>query len=216
MADPRSRCRLCLVAPRPAEAVHAATLLREALDGGDVAAIIVIGDPTEPARFQEFAAHTVATASPRDVATLVANDTRIAGRVRADGVHIDTGIVEVAAAVANASGKRMVGAGGIRSRHDAMELGEAGPDYLFFGVLDGDRQPQIFPRAIALASWWSDVAVIPAMVMGGSALASVEEAAHAGVDFVALRDAVWTDPRGPAAAVAEANERLASTRQAAA
>jgi thiamine-phosphate pyrophosphorylase len=48
------------------------------------------------------------------------------------------------------------------------------------------------------------------MVMGGRSLASVEEAARNGIEFVALSRAVFEDPRGPAAAVEEANRRLAA------
>jgi thiamine-phosphate pyrophosphorylase len=212
MADDRIRCRLCLVSPSgrsPDETTH---LVRGALSAGDVAAIIVAADPGEP--LLAAAESIVGLAAPRGVATLILNDTRIAGRIRADGVQIDTGAPDVASAVAGAGGKRMVGAGGVRTRHDAMVLAEAGPDYLFFGLLDGDREPGIFPRALDLAAWWSEVAVIPAMVMGGAAVASVEEAADAGIDFVALRAAVWNDPRGPAAAVADANARLALSRKA--
>jgi thiamine-phosphate pyrophosphorylase len=145
----------------------------------------------------------------------VVNDTRIAGRAGADGVHVDTGVADVTAAVASGRGRRMVGAGGISSRHDAMLLAEAEPDYLFFGLLDGDRAPDIFPKALDLATWWAEVAVIPAVVMGGQAIDSVDAALSAGIDFVALRQAVWDDPRGPAAAVAEANARLARIPEAA-
>ena len=52
------------------------------------------------------------------------------------------------------------------------------------------------------------------MIMGGRTLASVAEAAREGIEFVALCRAVWDDPRGPAAAVAEAEERLAASREA--
>jgi thiamine-phosphate pyrophosphorylase len=90
-----------------------------------------------------------------------------------------------------------------------MEIAEADPDYLFFGKLDGDSGDEIFPRALELASWWSSVAVIPAIVMGGSSVASVDAAAANGIEFVALSRAVWEHPRGPAAAVAEASARLA-------
>jgi hypothetical protein len=38
---------------------------------------------------------------------------------------------------------------------------------------------------------------------------AIEQAAREGIEFVALCHAVFDDPRGPAAAVAEANERLA-------
>ena len=90
------------------------------------------------------------------------------------------------------------------------------PDYLFFGRLDGDTADAIFPKALDLAAWWSSVTIIPAIVMGGRALASVDEAAANGIEFVALSAAVWDDPRGPAAAVAEVAERLARVREPAA
>ena len=90
-----------------------------------------------------------------------------------------------------------------------MVASQAEPDYLFFGHLDGDTGERIFPKARHLAAWWSSVAVIPAIVMGGRGLACVTEAAEAGVAFIALSQAIWRDPRGPAEAVAEARDRLA-------
>jgi len=211
----KERCRLCLITPVARAAEESARLVAAALAGGDVAAVLVAPDSASPETLQQLVEGIIATAGSREVATLVVNDTRIAGRTHADGVHIDTGLADVAAAVASARGRRMVGAGGIVSRHDAMQLAEAEPDYLFFGLLDGDRGPDIFARALDLAAWWAEVAVIPAVVMGGRSIASVDAAVGAGVDFVALRQAIWDDPRGPAAAVAEANERLARIPEAA-
>ncbi|HZP21305.1 MAG TPA: thiamine phosphate synthase [Bauldia sp.] len=205
VAEP-SRCRLCLVTPPGADIATFPELLGDALSGGDVASLIV----TAPAgaALQDFAAALVPLAQPRGVAVLIHNETQIAGRVRADGVHVDTSPADLAAAVAAFRGKRIVGAGNLRSRHDAMTAGEAQPDYVFFGRLDGDHEDGIHARALELAAWWSELFVIPAVVMGGSTVASVVEAADAGVDFVALSRAVFGH-RDPAAAVAEANALLA-------
>jgi thiamine-phosphate pyrophosphorylase len=96
-----------------------------------------------------------------------------------------------------------------------MAAGEASPDFLFFGRLDGDTADSIFPKALDLAAWWSSVTVIPAIIMGGRSLASVREAAREGIEFVALARAVWDDPRGPRAAVAEACDLLALSGEAA-
>jgi thiamine-phosphate pyrophosphorylase len=215
-AMPAHRTRLCLVTPAGCSAADCARMVASALPGGDVAALIVAASANDPDALQKIAEAVAPVATARGVAVLIHNDTRVAGRTKADGVHIDTGEADVAAAVAGGRGRLMVGAGGIRSRHDAMVLAEANPDYLFFGLLDGDRAPAIFDKALDLAAWWAEVAVIPAVVMGGSALDCVEQASRAGIDFVALRRAVWDDPRGPAAAVAEANARLASVAEAAA
>ncbi len=211
-----TRCRLCLVTPPDDDVASAARRLSQALSGGDVASLIIAGKADDPALLQRAAEALVPIAHARDVAALVHNDTGVAGRAQADGVHIDTGLDDLKAAVAALHPKRIVGAGGLTTRHDAMLAAEAQPDYLFFGRLDGDTGPGIFPKAFDLAEWWSSVAVIPAIVMGGNALASVEEAAAAGIEFVALSRAVWDDPRGPAAAVAEAAERLAAVREPAA
>jgi thiamine-phosphate pyrophosphorylase len=139
---------------------------------------------------------------------VVVSDGRVAARTGADGVHLETGAEDVAEA-RQALRNKIVGAGNIQSRHDAMEIAEAEPDYLFFGKLDGDNGDQIFPRALDLAAWWSSVAVIPAIVMGGREIGSIDAAAASGIEFVALSRAVWEHPEGPGAAVSEAVRRLA-------
>jgi thiamine-phosphate pyrophosphorylase len=207
------RSRLCLVTPLDMEPDRLVPLVEAALAGGDVASLVVAGDGE---RLQQIAEAVAPAAQARGVAVLVHNDTRVAGRARADGVHIDSGPADLAAAVEKLRPKLIVGAGGFRTRHDAMIAGEANPDYLFFGRLDGDNADTIFRKSLDLAAWWSSVFVIPAMVMGGRSLASVEEAAREGVEFVALCHAVFDDPRGPAAAVAEANARLAGRTETAA
>ena len=202
-----SRARLCLVTPAVGDPAGFAPRLADALSGGDVATLIVTA---AAANLQALAEAAVPLAQARDVAVLVHNDTRVAGRAKADGVHVDSGIADLRDAVATLRPRRIVGTGGFMTRHDAMLAGEADPDYLFFGRLDGDTEDGIFPKALDLAAWWSSVFVIPAIVMGGKAIASVDEAAAAGIEFVALRDAVWSHPGGPGAAVAEANRRLAA------
>jgi thiamine-phosphate pyrophosphorylase len=204
------RTRLVLVTPPLYEAAAFAPRVADALAGGDVASLIITGDPLT---LQSKAEALVPIATARGVASLVLDDTRIAARANADGVHIETGIANVELALESFRRKKIVGAGNIASRHDAMEMAERDPDYLFFGRLDGDTADGIFPRALELASWWSEVAVVPAIVMGGRDLASVSEAAAAGIEFVALSSAVWEHEKGPAAAVATVAEKLASVAE---
>ncbi len=217
MANPADiRCRLCLVTPPAFDAGAFAPRLADALTGGDVASLIITADAKDPTALQRAAEALVPIAEARGVASLIHNDTRIAARTRADGVHVDTGGEDLAAALEAFRKKKIVGAGNARSRHEALELAELEPDYLFFGRLDGDTTDGIFPAALDLAAWWSSVTIIPAIVMGGRKLASADEAAANGIAFVAHSSAVWDDPRGPAAAVAEVAERLAMVREPAA
>ena len=205
-----TRSRLCLVTPATVNAKDFARHVSEALSGGDVASLIVSGDPADPGSLQRAAQAFVPIAQTIGVAAIVHNDTRVVGRTNADGVLIDSGADDLAAAVTALHPKRMVGGGGFQTRHDALAAGDAEPDFLFFGRLDGDTGDAIFPRALDLAAWWSAVTVIPAIVMGGRTIESVATAATEGIEFVALCRAVWDDPRGARAAVAEACERLAT------
>jgi thiamine-phosphate pyrophosphorylase len=212
-ADPMT-CRLCLVTPPDYDAASMTQRLADALAGGDVASLIVTAPGGNAEALQDAAAALVPIAQARGVATILHGDARIADRTKADGIHVDSGPDNLRAAIER-RGRQIVGAGGLRSRHDALAAGELEPDYVFFGRLHGDDDEGIFPKALDLAAWWAEVAVIPAIVMGGRGLASVEEAAANGIDFVALSAAVWDNAEGPAGAVAEANRRLATMREAA-
>ncbi len=203
-------CRLCLVTPPGVTPDAFAATLDEALSGGDVASLFITGDPASIAALAKAA---VPVAQAHGVAAIVVNDTQLAGHARADGVHIDSGRADLAAAIGSFRPARMVGAGGVRSRHDAMTAGEVDPDYVFFGRLDGDTGPEIFDKTLDLAAWWAGLFQIPAIVMGGASIDSVVEARDAGVEFVALRRAVWDHPQGPAEAVRQANARLAAATE---
>jgi len=200
--------RLCLVTPPVVDPATFPATLKSALAAGDVATLFITGDGS-PASTQRIAEVLAPVAQSAGVAAIVLNDTRLLGRANADGVHIDSGVTDLASALERFRGKKIVGAGGVRSRHEAMQAGEREPDYLFFGKLDGDSADTIFPKALDLASWWSGLFEIPAVVMGGHAVASAIEAAEAHIEFVALRTAVWDHPEGPAVAIAEANRILA-------
>lgn len=212
-ADPSS-CRLCLVTPPDYEPRALSAVLADALAGGDVASLIVTPPGGSGEALQAAAEALVPVAAARGVATLLRGDMRIADRTKADGIHVDSGLTDLRAATER-RGRRIVGAGGIASRHDALEAGELGPDYIFFGRLDGDRDADIHPRALELAAWWAEVAVVPGIVMGGGTIESAVEAAANNIDFVALSSAIWDHPDGPSAAVAAANRQLASFREAA-
>ena len=64
----------------------------------------------------------------------------------------------------------MVGAGGVKTRDDALELGEQRPDYLFFGRFGYDNQAEPHRRNLALGRWWAEMIEIPCIVLAGNAL----------------------------------------------
>ncbi|WEK50425.1 MAG: thiamine phosphate synthase [Candidatus Kaistia colombiensis] len=210
---PEPFARLCLVTPAGLDPEAFAPLLDEVLKAGDVATLFIVSETSSAAELQRIAEALVPVAQANGVAAIVPSDTRLFGRSRADGLHVDTGIGDLKDAVAALRPDHIVGAGGITTRHDAMLAAETDCDYIFFGRFDGDTDEMSFDKAFDLAAWWSAMFEIPAVVMGGNSLLSVEPAVDAHVEFVALRAAIWNHPEGPVAAVTEAN-RLITARQA--
>jgi thiamine-phosphate pyrophosphorylase len=123
-------------------------------------------------------------------AMLIRDDARLARTVKADGVHVSAGD-DIAAryeeARAVAGGRAIVGADAGRTRHDAMALGEAGADYVAFGVPGFVKERETaFERQIELIGWWSEIFEIPCVALD---CPTPEQAAHladAGADFVSL------------------------------
>ena len=207
MPDKSDAPQLFLVTPVLWTEAFASTLA-DALSGGPVGAVLIAGGATEPER-EVAAARLVPIIQAAGVAALVADHTRVAGRSRADGIQIESGLGDLRAAVSTFRPGKILGAGGIGTRHTAMEAGEAEPDYLFFGKPHGDTHPEPHPKALDLAQWWSELTQIPAVVMAGSALGSLGQARETGAAFVALHRAVWEHPGGPAEAVRLAAAALA-------
>lgn len=201
--------RLCLVTPRTIDLATFPASLETAVSAGDVASLIVAIEGGSDMVRQRIAEILTPIAQARDVAVVVRNDSRAAGRAKADGVHVDTGLADLENALETFHPSGIVGVGGLATRHEAMEAGDTAVDYVFFGDLDRPETAEAAPRALELAVWWVPLFEPPVVLMGGASLASCDEAAATGAEFVALRDAIWTDPRGPAEAVAEASRRLA-------
>lgn len=205
---PPNRCRIVLISPAGESADGFAAKLDAAIAGGDIASIILPPNGMDEASYQAFAERIVPIAQAAGIAAIIVDDTRIAGRVKADGIHIDTGKAALAEAVERFQSEMAVGAGGVKSRDDALELGEERPDYVFFGRFGYDNRPEAHQRNLSLGGWWAEMIEIPGIVMAGSDLASVETVAATGIDFVALSSAVFADGVDPRDAVARANAIL--------
>lgn len=208
MTDPENRCRLVLIVPDDADADRQAKLLAEALSGGDVASVMLPQYDLDDQAFQKRAEVLVEMIQEAGAAAIIAGDSRVAGRAKADGLHLSGSMEELGEAIEKFTPKLIVGAGGASERHTALEIGELRPDYIFFGRFDGDIKPEAHPKNVALAEWWASMIEIPCIVMGGNEAESVVVAAESGAEFVALRSAVFGTAEGPAAAVSRVNALL--------
>lgn len=209
--NPPDRCRLVLIAPENADPAGFATALGAALSGGDVASVILPQYGADEVAFQALAERAVRVAQEHGAAAIVAGDSRVAGRVQADGIHVEGSKADVADAIDRLQGRMIVGAGGGKTRDEALEIGEERPDYVFFGRFGYDRTPEPHSRNLALGRWWAEMIEVPCIVLGGSDMASVEAVAATGAEFVALSAAVFDPGVDPRKAVAVANEILDRT-----
>lgn len=203
-----NRCRVVLISPVGESAEGFAVKLKAAIAGGDIASLILPPNGMDAVSYQAFAEKVAPIAQAAGIAVIVVDDTRVAGRIKADGIHIEGGKAALCEAIENFQAKMAVGAGGVKTRDAALELGEERPDYLFFGRFGYDNQPEAHQRNMSLGGWWAEMVEIPGIVMAGSDIASVETVAATGVDFVALSAAVFGEDADPRAAVARANAIL--------
>lgn len=208
MTGPENRCRLVLIVPDISDAEEKARIVADALKGGDVASVIVPQYGLDDAAFQKHAELVVPVIQEAGSAALVADNSRVAGRAKADGLHVTGGVTDLSEAIEKHTPKMIVGGGNAKDRHHALEIGEAQPDYVFFGKLDGDIKPEPHSKNLALGEWWSSMIEIPAIVMGGSDPGSALAVAETGVEFVALSKAVFADPAMAATVIAQVNAEL--------
>ena len=125
------------------------------------------------------------------VAAIIAGDPRVANRMGADGIQFGQDLDIIADAVDRFAPKIMIGAGNVRTRHNALVIGELQPDYVMFGKPGGDTHDDPHHKNLDLGEWWSAMIEIPCIVLGGKKLESVVTIAEKGVEFVALDAAIF-------------------------
>ena len=208
MTEPENRCRLVLIMPDIAEADEQVKIVADALKGGDVASVILPQYGLDDGSFQKRAERLVPIIQDAGAAVLIAGDSRVVGRAKADGLHITGPASEIADAIDRYADKLIVGGGNAADRDTALAVGEERPDYIFFGKLDGDIKPEAHPKNLALAEWWASMIEIPCIVMGGTDPASALAVAETGAEFVAMRLGVFAEPAQAASIVAQINALL--------
>ncbi len=161
------------------------------LAAGDVASLVFSPADLDESLFQKMVEPLIKLAQEMGIASIIADYSRIAGRVKADGLQLGQDLAALKDAIDKLSPGMMVGAANVKTRHNALNIGELQPDYLMFGKPDGDIRPEPHPKNLALGQWWSEMVEIPCIVMGGSDIESIVDVAKSGAEFVALRAAIF-------------------------
>jgi thiamine-phosphate pyrophosphorylase len=198
--------RLYLATPVVDDASPLAASLPGLLAGADVAAVLVRLKEADPRGMMARIKALAPAIQNAGAALLLDGHVELVARSGADGAHL-CGIAALEEAAPSLKPDRIAGAGGLATRHDSMAAGELGADYVLFGEPDAlGRRPATEAIAERLG-WWAELFEPPCV---GYA-ASREEAyefALAGADFVLVGNAVWTDARGAATALAEFGQTI--------
>lgn len=204
---PEPATRLYLILPPVTDAAAFKPLLSSALAGADVACVLM--RQTRQGDMKADAQTLMPLVQERDAAFLVEGDARLAARIGADGVHVTYTAEGIEDAVSSLGADAIVGAGAIHTRDDAMSAGEAGASYVMFGEPDPGGVRHSADDIRERVTWWAEIFNVPCVAYAGT-LDDIGALAEAGAEFVALDDAVWKHPAGPAEAIKKAQAILAN------
>ena len=195
-------CKLYLISPQEVGGAFP-DRLKTALDGGPVAAFQLRVKDIDEHSLARHAEPLQSICADHDVAFIVNDSMGLAKRLGADGVHLGQSDDNPREARALLGPTAQIGRTCHDSRHLAMEAGEAGCDYVAFGAFyPTTTKPSHYRPDPQILSWWSAIAEIPSVAIGGITPVNAAPLVAAGADFVAVCQAVWgTDD--PAAAVAD-------------
>ena len=200
-AEARPAPRLYLLTPPIADAPAFVPSLVATLAASDVAAVLLRLTDADERTLINRAKAIAPLVQDKGAALLIEVCVDLVVRAGADGVHV-RGMTAFDEAIERLKPERIVGVGGLATRHDAMVAAEAGADYLMFGEPDERGVRPAFEAIEERIAWWAELFEIPCI---GYA-ASIDEIAPlvtAGADFVALGDWLWRDAPGVIKRVAE-------------
>lgn len=196
--------------PPVGEVADFAAFLSAALEAGDVAAVLLRLAEADERTLINRAKEIARLVQDRNVALLLDGHADLAARAGADGAHM-TGFASFSEAFLQLKPERIVGAGGLETRHDAMSAAETGADYVMFGEPDGSGVRPSFGAIEERIGWWAEVFEAPCVGFAAG-LDEVAPLVTAGADFIALGGAsgdwIWRDPKNTAQTIAEAALRL--------
>jgi thiamine-phosphate pyrophosphorylase len=132
----------------------------------------------------------IRVAQMRDVAALLLGRLSLTKKLSADGIHLDLRAVPTAEALRTYRDARkalsedaIVGTMCPPERHLAMEVSEAGADYVGFDLTA--------PEAEDVLAWWGEVMTVPCVAFGRIDPATAATLARSGADFIGPESDVW-------------------------
>lgn len=203
-------CRLYLISPPQIDKTEEfAKTLTAALSGGDVASFQLRLKDVSDEHIIEVAEVLLPICHANDVAFIVNDRADLAAQLGADGVHLGQSDGDIKEARTILGHDAAIGVTCHGSRHLAFEAGDQGADYIAFGAFFPTSTKETLHVAdIETLEWWSDIAELPCVAVGGITIENCSPLIEAKADFIAVCSAVWDNADGPSIAVKLFNEKL--------
>lgn len=182
--------QIYLITPPAFELESFAAQLANVLDAHEVACVRLALASSDEDTIARTADTLREVTHARDIALVISEHLMLVQRLGLDGLHLNDAR-NVRAARKELGPDAIVGAFCGTSRHDGMNVGEAGADYVCFGPLqagslgDGSfAEPELF-------QWWSEMIEVPVVAEGGLTEDLARELAPY-TDFFGIGDEIWT------------------------
>jgi thiamine-phosphate pyrophosphorylase len=203
---PRPTPRLYLATPLVDDPSPLLASLAGVLAAADVAAVLLRLKPTDQRTMISRVKALAPVIQAGGAAVLLDGHVELVARAGADGAHV-TGIEAMQEALPGLKPDRIIGVGGLPTRHDSMAAGEAGTDYVLFGEPDAKGQRPSVEAIAERLEWWAELFEPPCVGFAQSH-EEAREFAMAGADFVLVGEFIWVDPRGAVAALSEVEQTI--------
>ncbi|MEL7012697.1 MAG: thiamine phosphate synthase [Pseudomonadota bacterium] len=192
--------RLYLITPSEFELARFPDQLAAVLDAHPVACVRLALSSHDEDMLCRAAETCRAVTTPRNVALVIERHVVLAERLGLDGVHLTDAARSVRSARKTLGPDAIVGAFCNASRHDGMNAGEAGADYVSFGPVGASMLGDGKIAEHELFAWWSEMIEVPVVAEGAIDGTTLETLATI-TDFIAIGDEIWHKP-DPEAALA--------------
>ncbi len=204
MSEPTTR--LYLITPQAISPKTFQYQLSAALDAGDVGALQLRLKEIEDDEIRRAIDLLLPISKAHRVPFILNDRPDLAREMGCDGVHLgqqDTCYQDARTLVGE---EAIIGITCHNSKHLAMEAAAEGADYVAFGAFfeSGNKYTK-FQASVSILQWWQDLMLTPCVAIGGITAENGASLVSAGADFLAVIDAVWNHPDGPAEGVKAIN-----------
>ena len=186
----QDRPQITLITPPSFDLETFPDRLARVLDSVDTACVRLALATKDEDTIQRAADACRLVAHARDVIIVIENHLLMVDRLGLDGVHLTDGARQVRYVRKELGADAVIGAFCGVTRHEGMNAGEAGADYISFGPVGATPLGNGASVDFDLFEWWSAVIEVPVIAEGALTTALVEKFGPV-TDFFGVGEEIW-------------------------